>query len=129
MYSNRQSHNGRTFVIDTNISYELHSTKSTSGCKLTDFVQNQQNLSCTEQSDFTETHNPQPLKLQATQSIEQCQLRDPMQNHQNVFYRALPPKFLGTCQIDTNTGGDYEIPVSKKTGTELSQSHHDYFTL
>ena len=117
---------------DTNISYELHSTQSTSsGCQLTDFVQNQQNVSYTEQSDFIETHNPQPLRLQATQSIEQCRLRDPIQNQQNVSYRAIPPKFLGTCQIGTNTGGDYEIPaaVSKKTGMELLSPHHDYFIL
>ena len=92
---------------DTNISDELHSTQSTSGCQLTDFVQTQHNFSYTEQSDFIETHNPQPLRLQATQSIEQCQLTDPIQNQHNVSYRALPPKFLGTCQIDTNTGGDY----------------------
>ena len=52
-----------------------------------------------------------------------------MQNQQNVSYRTLPPKFLGTCQIDTNTGGDYEIPVSQKTGMKLSPPHHDYFTL
>ena len=98
---------------DTNISYELHSTQSTSGCQLTDFVQNQQNFSYTN-----------------AQGIEQCQLTDPIQNQHNVSHRALPPKFLGTYQVDTNTGGDYEIPVSqKKTGTELSPPHHDYFTL
>ena len=116
---------------DTNISDELHSTQSSSGCQLTDFVQTQQNVSYTERSDFIETHNPQPLRLQATQSIDQCQLTDTMQNQHNVSHRAPPPKFLGTCQIDTNTGGDYEIPatVSKKTGMELWSPHHDYFTL
>ena len=124
MYFNRKSHNGRTFVNDTNISYKLHSTQSTSGCQLTDFVQTQQNVSYTKRSDFIETHNPQPLRLQATQSIDQYQLTGPIQNQQNVCYGALPPKFLGTYQIDTNTGGDYEIPaaVSQKTGMTVTLS-------